>query len=319
MRLIRGEAAGRAGAVTSARPLRRATAVSCRACGADLLSVLDLGEQPVAHALRAPGEVGCPEDVHPLRLALCPSCSLLQTLEDVDPADPASDDGGAAELDRLSRNGGTGTVDLPYVRHLLDAYAFDTIHHARPCYFSLTAAMSFLAGRGLFVEDAARTDHAGHTLRVQVRRGRFARQSRAVGALLEDERKWGVAEPRAYIGFARELRAAKDALAGLLERLHESGDCVAAYGPAARVSTLVNSFGLGDLLDFAVDPDPAAHGRFIPGAELEIVAPEALVDDGPDYLLLLPGTDPGRLAAEQRVYRARGGRFIVPSPWPAIR
>jgi SAM-dependent methyltransferase len=62
---------------------------ACRSCGAIALApVLDLGQMPLANALvdpEGPGE--CPERRFPLEVAFCPSCTLVQILHSVPPAD----------------------------------------------------------------------------------------------------------------------------------------------------------------------------------------------------------------------------------------
>ncbi len=64
----------------------------CRSCGAELGEpVLSLGNQPLANALRGPGELGDPEPRYPLDLALCGGCSLLQLTEAVPPEQLFSD------------------------------------------------------------------------------------------------------------------------------------------------------------------------------------------------------------------------------------
>ena len=61
-------------------------ATACRACGSGgFVPVLDLGEQPLANALRRPDELSVAEPRYPLELALCPSCSLVQITDSVDP------------------------------------------------------------------------------------------------------------------------------------------------------------------------------------------------------------------------------------------
>ena len=58
----------------------------CRSCGAaELLPVLDLGEQPLANALRTRAELALPEPRYPLNLVLCPACSLVQITDSVPP------------------------------------------------------------------------------------------------------------------------------------------------------------------------------------------------------------------------------------------
>lgn len=63
-----------------------ATVSACRSCGGTtLLPVLDLGEQPLANALRRPDDAG-PEWRFPLAVVACASCSLAQLTGTVDPA-----------------------------------------------------------------------------------------------------------------------------------------------------------------------------------------------------------------------------------------
>ena len=64
------------------------TITSCRACGkAGLLPVLDLGRTPLANALPTADDLakGVKEETFPLDLVFCPTCSLLQITETVDP------------------------------------------------------------------------------------------------------------------------------------------------------------------------------------------------------------------------------------------
>jgi SAM-dependent methyltransferase len=60
--------------------------IHCRACAsADLHTVLDLGQMPLANNLLAESQLGEPEPRFPLVLAFCPACSLVQITETVPP------------------------------------------------------------------------------------------------------------------------------------------------------------------------------------------------------------------------------------------
>ena len=62
------------------------TISGCRSCGdPGLLTVLELGEMPLANALLSPEDLGREEPRYPLTLTFCPRCALVQIRETVDP------------------------------------------------------------------------------------------------------------------------------------------------------------------------------------------------------------------------------------------
>ncbi len=61
--------------------------VRCRGCGGALPApFLDLGPTPLANAYRRPDD-SSPEPTHPLRVAACPECHLVQLVETVPPSE----------------------------------------------------------------------------------------------------------------------------------------------------------------------------------------------------------------------------------------
>jgi hypothetical protein len=214
---------------------------------------------------------------------------------------------------------GMAVVEAPYVKDMLDDCEFDTIYHEHLCYFSLTAVDRLFRRHGLAVEHVERIAIHGGTLRYFARSLATAEPDETVTDLLAEEQGWGVEEPGAYVEFAQRTMTMKEELRGLLGRLREEGASVAAYGAAAKGSTLLNTFEIGpDLLDYVVDASPHKQGLHMPGNGLPILPPSRLLEDRPDYVVLLAWNFADEILAQQREYTEQGGRFILPIPEPKV-
>ncbi|WP_439621786.1 class I SAM-dependent methyltransferase [Gemmata sp.] len=228
--------------------------------------------------------------------------------------------GFAEGIRTLLKPTGVAVVEVPYVKDMLDHCEFDTIYHEHLCYFSLTALDALFRRHGLAVRDAERVAIHGGTLRLFAAPAESPRAaSTRVAALLAEEAAWGVATLAPYRAFAERVAQVRSALRDLLATLKAGGKRIAAYGASAKGSTLLNYCGIGsETLDFVVDRSTAKQGKYTPGTGLRISAPDRLLDEMPEYTLLLTWNFADEILAQQAEYRSRGGRFIVPVPLPRV-
>ena len=218
----------------------------------------------------------------------------------------------------LVADDGVITIENTYVKDLIDHCEFDTIYHEHFCYFSCSAVDRLMRRHGLYLNAVEHFPTLqGGTLRWHVGPREDVQLSARV--FLEAEETQGLTSSEYYREFGSRVDGIRSDLLELLNSLKAQGKSIAAYGAAAKGSTLLNYAGIDEgLVDFVVDRNVHKHGLFMPGVHIPIHGPERLLERVPDYVLLLAWNYRDEVMAQQREYLERGGRFIVPVPSPRI-
>jgi SAM-dependent methyltransferase len=218
-----------------------------------------------------------------------------------------------AAIATLLKPDGIASIEVPYLRDLIEKCEFDTIYHQHFCYFSVTALSRLVQTAGLHLQDVSHLRIHGGSLRLTI--GTADRRSENVERFLREEDEIGINRLDYYRAFESRVLALKEALFATLSGLRKEGRRIAAYGAAAKGATLLNFVGIGpELIDYIVDRNSHKHGKYMPGRRVPILPAEYLAKDRPDHVLLLAWNFADEIMSQQQEYRAAGGRFIIPVP-----
>jgi hypothetical protein len=212
---------------------------------------------------------------------------------------------------------GVITMEFPHLQRLMADNQFDTIYHEHFSYFSFVAVERVFAHHGLTLFDVEELPTHGGSLRIHARHsGHDARPIEdRVHALRRRELDDGFETVDRYRGFGEQVRSTKRKLLSFLIDARSRGKTVVGYGAPGKGNTLLNYCGIRtDFLDFTVDVNPYKQGKYTPGTRIPILAPSAIREFKPDYVLILPWNLKDEIAATASYVREWGGRFVVPIP-----
>lgn len=211
---------------------------------------------------------------------------------------------------------GSVTLEFPHVMRLIEQTQFDTIYHEHFSYLSLTTVAHIFSLAGLRVWDVEELPTHGGSLRVYGchAAAAIATTSR-VDSLLMREEQFGVTRLETYTAFQARADRVKDDLLAFLIQQKCAGRRVAAYGAAAKGNTLLNYAGVKpDLLPYVCDAAGSKQGKFMPGSHIPIRSPEALREDPPDDVVILPWNIAEEVQTQLADLVHSGTRFVTAVP-----
>jgi hypothetical protein len=218
-------------------------------------------------------------------------------------------------IGELLADDGVFITESHYLLDVIEKNQFDTVYHEHIRTYSLRSLVTLFGYYGLEVFDVKRADRYGGNLRAYVARRGSRQISGNVQELLDLEVAKGLFSAKTYENFRSRVYENRDRLMELAFSARRDGLRFVGNSCPGRCSTLLNYYGMTkDLMPYlAEQPSSLKLGKYLPGKRIPIVNNQRLIDEQPDYVVLLAWHYAGPIAEQ---LRARGlkSKFVTPLP-----
>jgi hypothetical protein len=216
---------------------------------------------------------------------------------------------------RLLDDDGVFITESHYLLDIVEKTQFDTVYHEHIRTYSLKALVTLFRYYNMEVFDVRRADRYGGNIRAYVARKGSRQVASAVGELLKLEVEKGLFEPKTYADFRARVFESRDRLMELAYQAHRQGVQFVGNSCPGRCTTLLNYYGMTrDLMPYlAEQPTSLKLGMYLPGKHIPVVNNQRLIDEQPDYVVLL-AWHYAQPIAEQLRARGLKSKFITPLP-----
>lgn len=215
----------------------------------------------------------------------------------------------AALAGRAARLAPGGTLLLQYhcLGAIVEGLQWNALRHGHYAYYSTPAMTGMLAEAGLTATTAYRFPLYGGTVLLAATRDGVPGPT--VTAVADGE--GSVRDPAAVSALQGSVSRTADWLRATCEAERAAGRSVYGYCAASRAVALLRVAGLdANLLTAVADASPDKQGRRMPGTDIPIIAPDALVAARPDVVLLFVSDLAAEVRAALPQVEEGGGRWV---------
>ena len=220
-------------------------------------------------------------------------------------------DGILAGVKRLLRPEGVFVIQVFYLYDVVKSCLLENFNHEHPSYYFVKSLRSFFERNGMELFDVEHVAAKGGSIRcfIQFKGGKNAVTPRVAETIAREE-ALGLGTLGAYRSLIDHIETTRAEFRKLIEACRKSGKKIAAYGTSIGATIFTYQYDLGDAIEFFVDDDPARHGLLSPGHRIPVLAPEALYEKKPDYVIAMAPLYADLIIAKHKRFSEAGGRFI---------
>jgi hypothetical protein len=215
----------------------------------------------------------------------------------------------------LSRDG-IWHFEQSYLPFMLNSNSFDTICHEHLEYYSLSVINSLLKKHQLRVISVEFNSINGGSIAVTAAKDQSSHKtSKLVKWAIDNETKLALDTNEPYEKFASNVQNLKKSLKDLVFAIQSDGKKIGALGASTKGNVLLQYCGItsDDLISIG-EVNPDKYGRVTPGSRIKIVSEDELLNQNPDYILILPWHFKEYIVNKIRQSASKNCKVILPLP-----
>ncbi len=222
-------------------------------------------------------------------------------------------------IDEMLSPDGVFVIEAPHFLSLVKYLEYDTIYHEHLMYITIKPLEKIFSRYGFEVSDLKNFAIHGGSLRIFVTRKGVQEISNSVGAMINQEIDAGLFSLKTLNEFSVKVSEHRENLRSLILGLKNEGCKIAAVSAPAKGMTLINYCGFdNEVIDFVTEKSGLKKGKHTPGSLIPVCGDNKMLEEQPDYALLLAWNFKDEIKRNLWQYQEAGGKFIIPIPNPTI-
>lgn len=216
---------------------------------------------------------------------------------------------------KLLKQDGVFIVEVHYLVNILKSAQYDSIYHEHLRTYSFQSLVILFSMYGFTVVDAEVTDRYSGTIRVYATQSKQVSPKPSVKELLDRERAFGIHTEELYSDFRKRVAKSKIQFLELAINAKAKGLSFVGNSCPGRCSTLLNYVGISkDMMPYIGEqPTSLKLNLHLPGMHIPVVNNKRLIEEQPDYVVLLAWHYADAIRKELR-QRGLKSKLVMPLP-----
>ena len=217
---------------------------------------------------------------------------------------------------KLLKKDGVFIFENPYIVDILEKLQFDTMYYDHVSNFGIHPLNILFSQFDMTICDVKRTEVHGGSILVSVKNNTNLKKFTSMPEeLVELEKSMRLNTIAPYTNFSSKVKKLRSEIINGLRRIKGSKKRIVGYGASARGNTTLCYCNIDTtIIDYIADKNELKQNRYTPLTHIPILNPEKILEDMPDYVLIIAWNFADEIILQLDEYKKRGGKFIIPIP-----